>query len=77
MDKASEDGCDAQDLLDPPVLVASFPAFTQGTDETPVLRFPQQILLAAPQHRVLYVPVIHPATSLASGCQPFPMERSE
>src|SRR5918998_381223 len=70
MEYASEDGCEARELPAPPVPAARFPALTQGTDEPPILRFPQQILLPLPHHRVVYVPAIHPVASLASGSQP-------
>jgi hypothetical protein len=36
----------------------------------PILRFPQQILLALPRHRVVSAEAIHPVASLASGLWP-------
>src|SRR3712207_5987184 len=63
MGNASEDSCDARDLPAPPVFVTRFPAFTQGTVETTVRRFPLQILLAAPQLRVAICPS-HPSYRL-------------
>src|SRR5918997_4356123 len=70
MENASEDRCEAQDHPAPPVPAARFPVFTQGTGETPILRFPQQILLALPRHRVVSIPAIHHVASLASGFRP-------
>ena len=63
MENASEDGREARDLPVPPVLAARFPALTQGSDETPVLRFPQQVLLALPRRRVVSVPDVHTVAS--------------